>query len=450
MTETTQQQKNLQSAKELTKQTPATLLLVDDESNILSSLRRVFRPEGYTILTATSGAEALKILQKSNVDLIISDMRMPEMDGSVFLSKVAKQWPDIIRILLTGYADMTSTISAINEGKIFQYISKPWEDNDIIITVRHSLKHRQLKQERDQLLELTQKQNDELQDLNSNLEDKVKERTEELSQTMYMLETAHETLKKDHTASIKVFSNIIEMRESTEKGHSRRVAEKAMVMTKHLNISPKDTRQVLYAALLHDIGKIGLANHIINKSYYELTAAERIEYCKHPVLGEGTLMALGHLHQAARLIRSHLEYYNGQGYPDRLKGTSIPLGARIIAIANDYDLLEMGILGRKKLTAIEAREYLLEHKGSRYDPDLVDLFIKHIPITESIRTQQKEIGLKAEDLEAGMVLSKDLIINNIMLLSIGYLLDDSVILRIQHFINSTKVDPLIYVSLKGR
>jgi response regulator RpfG family c-di-GMP phosphodiesterase len=425
-------------------------LLVDDEPSILSSLRRVFRPLGYIILTATSGEEGLKILQKNNIDLIISDMRMPEMEGSVFLSKVANQWPDIIRLLLTGYADMTSTISAINDGKIFQYISKPWEDNDIIITVRHALKHRQLKQERDQLLTLTQRQNDELHDLNSNLEEKVKERTEELSQTMDMLKKAYETLKKDHTTSIKVFANIIEMREGTAKGHSRRVAEKAMIMTKKIKMSQEDTQQVIFAALLHDIGKIGLADHIISKSYHELTIQERREYSKHPVLGEGTLMALEHLHRAAKLIRSHHEHYDGQGYPDQLQGTNIPLGARIIAIANDYDLLKMGTLTSKKHSSLEAQDYLRKNKGSRYDPILVDSFIQSIAIPKIKSTQPKEIGLKAKNLKFGMVLSRDLTINNIMLLSIGHVLDDNIIFRIQRFVNSTKQDPLIYVLSEGR
>ncbi|QKQ27199.1 response regulator [Candidatus Reidiella endopervernicosa] len=111
----------------------ATLLFVDDEPNIVSSLRRLFRPLGYKILTANNGEEGLAVLEQNSVYLVISDMRMPVMDGATFLAKAAERWPDTMRILLTGYADMESTISAINQGKIYKYFSKPWEDNDITL-----------------------------------------------------------------------------------------------------------------------------------------------------------------------------------------------------------------------------------------------------------------------------------------------------------------------------
>jgi response regulator RpfG family c-di-GMP phosphodiesterase len=101
-----------------------TLLCVDDEPSILSSLRRLFRPHGYRIFLAESGAAGLKILETESVDLVISDMRMPEMDGATFLKAVRERWPRVVRILLTGYADITSTVAAINEGEIYRYIAK--------------------------------------------------------------------------------------------------------------------------------------------------------------------------------------------------------------------------------------------------------------------------------------------------------------------------------------
>lgn len=109
-----------------------TLLLVDDEQNILSSLRRLFRPLGYDILMAKNGREGLEVMENEVVDLVISDMRMPEMDGAEFLEQVAVRWPDTMRILLTGHADLSSAVSAINRGKIYKYINKPWEDSRAI------------------------------------------------------------------------------------------------------------------------------------------------------------------------------------------------------------------------------------------------------------------------------------------------------------------------------
>ena len=121
-----------------------TLLLVDDEPSILSSLRRLFRPQGYRILSAESGAAALALLEKESVQLVISDMRMPEMDGATLLREVRSRWPGIMRILLTGYADITSTIAAINHGEIYRYIAKPWDDAEMLGIVREALERLRL------------------------------------------------------------------------------------------------------------------------------------------------------------------------------------------------------------------------------------------------------------------------------------------------------------------
>ena len=138
------------------------LLLVDDEPAILSALRRLLRPEGYTLHLAESGHAGLELLEREKVDLVISDMRMPEMDGAQFLEQVRLRWPDITRLLLTGYADISSTIDAINRGEIYRYISKPWVDSDLMLIIRGALESARLRNENQRLLELTQKQNAEL------------------------------------------------------------------------------------------------------------------------------------------------------------------------------------------------------------------------------------------------------------------------------------------------
>ena len=149
------------------------LLLVDDEPAILSALRRLLRPEGYTLHLAESGRAGLELLEREKVDLVISDMRMPEMDGAQFLEQVRLRWPEITRLLLTGYADISSTIDAINRGEIYRYISKPWVDSDLMLIIRGALESARLRNENQRLLELTQRQNAELTELNASLEDKV-------------------------------------------------------------------------------------------------------------------------------------------------------------------------------------------------------------------------------------------------------------------------------------
>lgn len=175
------------------------ILFVDDEKSILSSLRRLFRTSPYELLTAISGAEALDILKVRMVDLVVSDMRMPEMDGAEFLTKVASQWPETIRILLTGYSDLESTIAAVNNGRIYRYLSKPWEENDLRMTIHQALEKKTIEKERDRLLLLSSSQNAELLSLNQNLEKTVEARTEQISKTF------HQT--------ILIFSQLVELRE---------------------------------------------------------------------------------------------------------------------------------------------------------------------------------------------------------------------------------------------
>ncbi len=157
------------------------ILAVDDEVNILSSLRRLLRRENYELLTANSGEEGLKILkEQGEVNLIISDQRMPGMQGVEFLKKAMEIYPDIIRIILSGYTDVTAITSAINEGHIYQFILKPWNDEGLKSIIKRALEQWELQMENRELTEKIKKQNEELKILNEDLEKKVEERTREL------------------------------------------------------------------------------------------------------------------------------------------------------------------------------------------------------------------------------------------------------------------------------
>lgn len=156
------------------------ILAVDDEVNILSSLRRLLRRENYELLTANSAEEGLKILKQGEVDLIISDQRMPGMQGVEFLKKAMELCPDTIRIILSGYTDINAITAAINEGHVYQFILKPWNDEELKSIIKRALEQYKLKMENKRLTEKIRKQNEELRMLNQDLEKKVLERTEEL------------------------------------------------------------------------------------------------------------------------------------------------------------------------------------------------------------------------------------------------------------------------------
>ena len=400
------------------------ILCVDDEPNILSSLRRLFRQAGYQVLIANGGAEGLQVLEKEAVDLVISDMRMPEMDGAAFLNQVRQFWPDCLRILLTGYADITSTIEAINKGEIFRYISKPWDDNDLLLIVRHALERKALEREKLRLEALTAKQNEELKDLNANLELKVAERTAELSK-------ANEKLKNSFLTSIKVFANLIGLRGGPLAGHSRRVADLARKIAVKMKVPSNEVQDIFLAGLLHDLGKMGFSDALLVKPMTHLTNDELEAFRKHPVTGQQSLMALDELSAAAKILRSHHERFDGFGFPDALAGQNIPLGARILAVANDYDRLQLGALEPRRYTAEDARKVIIDGRGRRYDPQVVDAFVKVAGGADQYFTK---IEVPFTELKPGMVLAKDFESRDgMLLLAADYVLDERLIRHIRDY-----------------
>lgn len=410
------------------------LLFVDDEPNILSALKRLFRPLGYIIHTAESGDEGLEILERESIDLVVSDMRMPSMSGAQFLEKVREKWPDVVRILLTGYADITSTIDAINRGEIYRYISKPWDDNDVVLVVRQALERKFLEQEKQRLEELTRRQNEELKDLNANLEEKVKARTEEVRQTLAFLEQAHEQLKKGYLTTIQVFANLMEMREGAMAGHSKRVAELAHMVARKMGITGAEAQDVMVAGLLHDIGKIGLPDYLLAKPTSQLTHEERATVARHPVKGAAALMALDPLKGAAKIIRGHHERYDGLGFPEGQSGLTIPLGARILALANDYDNLLNGYLTAKPMKKQEALDFIVEARGKRYDPLVVDAFMDVASRMVDTSQAVAEAPVTTTHLRPGMVLSRDVVTRDgLLLLAKDHVLDESVIEQLHSF-----------------
>lgn len=425
---------------------PPTLLLVDDEPNILSSLRRLLRPSGYRTLTAESGKAGLEILAQEHVDLVISDMRMPEMDGARFLEEVRKQWPNVVRLLLTGYADINSTIAAINRGEVYRYIAKPWNDNDLTLVIREALENSRLRVENERLTQLTRAQNEELRELNAGLENKVKQRTAEIEQINSFLNLANDKLKQNFLISIKMFSSLIELRRNTVGGHSRRIAELSRKLAAKLGMTSREQHDIFYAALLHDIGKIGFPDALLNRPVSKMSGEELIQYRKHPIIGESALTPLEELADVARLVRAHHERFDGQGFPDGLEGTAIPRGARLISIVNDYDGLQGGILSEKRLTADEAKSLIIQSRGKRYDPEIVDAFIALLGTIAEETVREKSVYYT--DLRSGMTLSRDLVSKEgILLLAADFVLDAKIIRQIQEYAHREGLQIVVYVHI---
>jgi response regulator RpfG family c-di-GMP phosphodiesterase len=424
---------------------PARILCVDDEPNILSSLRRLFRSQGYEVLTAGSGASGLKLLERENVDLIISDMRMPEMDGAHFLEHARCLCPDALRLLLTGYADVQSILNAINRGEIYRYITKPWDDTDILLVVWHALERKALEEERRRLEGLTRSQNEELKGLNAELESRVKQRTAKLTQ-------ANEKLKTSFLTSIKVFSNLIETRGGNLAGHSRRVADLARKIALKMGLGTQETQDVFIASLLHNIGKIGFSDEMLAMPEWRMKGDCLALYRKHPARGEEMLMPLEDLRDAAGIIRSQHERFDGEGFPDGLSGFNIPVGARILALASDYDNLQIGVLVQRELRPEKAAPIIIQSSGKRYDPVVVEAFQEIVSGRSPVIAEalQDEAAIPA-DLRAGMIVARDLLNRDgSLLLSAGNKLTERLIEQIIRFEKSTGSPLTIYVRKEGK
>ena len=379
----------------LVKKPSAVLLFVDDEPNVLKALRRLFNSENYVIYLAAGGAEGLEILRQRAVDLIISDMRMPEMSGAEFLAHTFEQWSETVRILLTGYADLQSTIDAVNKGRIFSYCTKPWNDEEMKLLVRNALEQKRLREERDCLSAVIRQQNDQLTLLNEHLEDRVKERTAQLDQ-------ANSHLKQQYTDSVKAFSRIIEMRPGIKSGHSKYIAENAHSVAKKLNLTDKDTRNIIYAGLLLQIGKATLPDKILAKPFYAMDVHQKNIYLKHAQEAAHLLKGLEQLAAAVTLIRHQYEYYDGSGSPDGLRGEEIPLGSRILLVISDYVAYLEGSMTGKSLPVAAARERLHDLKIKHYDPKVVDIFSQHLDEIATVDNTMPVISISWTQLRSGM------------------------------------------------
>ncbi|MEM7206284.1 MAG: HD domain-containing phosphohydrolase [Pseudomonadota bacterium] len=427
-----------------------TVLCVDDETSILTSLKRALRKEAFQVLLANSGEEALEILREQPVDLVVSDMRMPNMDGAALLREVLLKWPDTMRILLTGYSDMESTISAINDAEIFRYVSKPWDNNDLIATIRQVLDHKKLRDEHAALTELTEKQNIELQELNQGLEEKVRARTAEIANAAKLLRQSYQQLQESYVHTISVFSHLMEFREGNASLHGEHVAKLSAEIARELALSEKECSDLHNAALLHDIGKLCFNEELTKTPYNAFSDEQRIEYQAHPMMGQMALLSISGLADTGLLIRSHHEHFDGNGFPDGLAGEAIPKGARIISIAADFDDLQNGIFLGKSLNASDAADHIKRQSGKRYDPELVDIFLKLVKkIPEQAQTQ-KELKISFEDMEPGMVVNKDIKADNgMLLLRKGQQLNEALIDRIHGYMQDSENARVIYIAPRG-
>ena len=395
-----------------------TILLVDDEESILNSLRRLLRGQPYDVLLAGSGAQALDIMAAQPIDLIMTDARMPGMDGAMLLAETHRLYPGTSRILLTGYADISMMIKAINEGQIHRYISKPWNDEEMLLILRQSLEFQHSERERVRLERLTRDQNEQLKALNATLEKRVEARTSELQQTADMLDLAYEELKRSYVTGTEVFSLLANLRLPRHKQTNRQLIELIRVYCKAQALDEASARDLTMAAALYNIGKLSWSDGMMAAPSDMLHSNDRERYRAYPTQSESLLMALEPMKDAARLIRHHQERWDGSGFPDHLKGDAIPVGARLLKLAVDFIELQKGLILERQMNSDEALLYIHKYAGRLYDPDMVEDFVLACAafLSDVTLGDPNVKVLTTRELAAGMVLARKLNADNGMLL----------------------------------
>ncbi|MEO1245678.1 MAG: HD domain-containing phosphohydrolase [Pseudomonadota bacterium] len=424
----------------------AHLLFVDDEKPVLNSLKRLLRPTGIRVHIANSGAEGLSLLNEFPIDVVVSDMRMPEMDGAEFLAAVAKKWPDTTRMLLTGYADLTSAVDAINSGSISRYLTKPWQDDDVVMCIKQAVETRQLAAEKARLEVLTAEQNDQLTALNDGLEEKVAERTRQTEAARAELAAAHKDLQASYRATIEVFARIIQLRSGLSSRLS--VARDARAVGEKMGLDEAECQVLYEAGLLCDVGKLTLPDATVQTPYTRLDPNAQRDYHRHPVIAEASLLSLEPLTAAAGVIRMHCERVDGSGFPDKIAGSEIPLAARVLAVCKAFADLQDGNVFDERMTAEEAREFLLEQKDKRYDAEVVDRFVAWLGDRRRKPDGLRERKVSLGSVRAGMTTTRDLVDENgALLLAAEQRITDSFLDRLTR-LQEALSEPL-YVHVRG-
>ncbi len=346
------------------------VLFVDDEINILKAIQRLLRHEPMRVLTATDPAEALKMMRETPAQVVVTDQRMPTMSGVDFLSAIREQQGDVIRMMLTGYTEMNIAVEAINKGEIYRLITKPWNDDELRATLRQAFDHYDLKSEIKRLNGISREQNFKLQDMNRNLEDKVRERTKQLALKNQELSTAY-------IQTIRALAEAIDAKDHYTRGHSERVAVYASRIAREMNMRKELIERVYFAGLLHDVGKIGVPDAIITKPS-RLDREEYLEIQKHPEIGAKILEPVEFLRHIVPCVRHHHEWYDGcnSGYPLQLAGDQIPQPSRIILVADTVEAMTSDRPYRDALPLEAVVRELHKYSGSQFDPACVDACLK--------------------------------------------------------------------------
>jgi putative nucleotidyltransferase with HDIG domain len=331
----------------------ARILVVDDEAQVRTMIGATLERQGYEVELADSAREALDALELNIYELVLTDIVMQGGNGIALLERIHELHPSLPVIMVTAVHDISVAIDAMRRGA-YDYLLKPFEREHLLGTVERALEHR---------LALQESQN-----YQQSLEHVVRARTEMLRQAM-------EDLEHSYDVTLEALGDALDLKDSETEGHSKRVTAYTIALARANGISPAQIKVIARGAFLHDIGKMAIPDDILRKPG-KLTPEEQEIMREHCPRGYHMLRKIPFLAEAAEIVYTHQEHYDGTGYPRRLQGNQIPIGARIFAIADTLDAITSDRPYRLGQSFDAARKEILRCSGTQFDPAVVEVFLK--------------------------------------------------------------------------
>ena len=333
---------------------PDRILVVDDEEPIREIVASMLGTAGYACKQAASGMEALAVLNSGEeFELMLSDLMMADLDGIGLLERTKEKYPDMPVVMVTAVHDISVALAAIRNGA-YDYLLKPFEREQLLNTVSRALENRRLKVEN--------------RTYQTNLESLVKARTDQLQAAMANLERSYDI-------TLETLGDALDLKDRETEGHSKRVTAFTIAIARAMGLPREQINTIARGAFLHDIGKIAIPDKILNKPG-KLEPDEMTIMKEHAYHGYQIVKKIPFLAEAAEIVYSHQERFDGSGYPRNLKGAEIPLGARIFSVADTLDAITSDRIYRRKQTLQAAREEIHRWAGRQFDPEVVKTFLE--------------------------------------------------------------------------
>jgi putative nucleotidyltransferase with HDIG domain len=333
---------------------PDRILVIDDEEAIREIVCAILAAAGYACKQAASGMEALALLNSGEVfELMLSDLMMADLDGIGLLERTKEKFPDMPVVMVTAVHDISVALAAIRNGA-YDYLLKPFEREQLLNAVGRSLENRRLKVEN--------------RTYQTNLESLVEARTDQLQAAMADLERSYDT-------TLQALGDALDLKDRETEGHSKRVTAFTMAIARAMGLPREHIDVIARGAFLHDIGKMAIPDRILLKPG-KLDEEEKVIMREHCYHGYQMLKKIPFLAEACEIVYSHQEHFDGSGYPRGLKGTEIPLGARIFSVADTLDAIISDRPYRPARSLGEARKEIQDWSGRQFDPEVVEVFLK--------------------------------------------------------------------------